>query len=80
MDIWSYMRTFISSLITMMKTAKFPGVGISYWTLYTGLFFVTCMALLLKQLIGLGGGLPSGGTLSHGAGSVYRIAKNGVHE
>lgn len=67
------MRPFIQDLINMMKSCQFPGLGISFWTLYTGIFFFTCMALMLKQLIGIGGGLPSGSNLASGASNAFRL-------
>lgn len=79
MDIVN-MQGFFAKIILMMKSIVFPGIGITFWTLYTGTFFVTCIVGMLKNLMGLGGGLPGTGTISQAGGSAYKIAKKGIYD
>lgn len=75
-----HMQGFFSDIIVLMKSVKFPGIGLSFWTLYTGTFFVVCLVGMLKGLMGLGGGLPGTGTLGQVGGSVYKVSKKGIKD
>lgn len=80
MDIL-HMQGFFHSIIVMMKSIVFPGIGITFWTLYTGTFFVICIVGFFKNLMGLGGGLPGTGTISQAGGSIYKITRNkGIYD
>lgn len=75
-----YLQQFFAKIITLMKSIVFPGIGITFWTLYTGTFFVVCIVGMLKGLMGLGGGLPGTGTISQVGGSVYKYSKKGLND